>query len=390
MGSDLQQAIVYIKSGNRTAGQELLVRVIRSDPQNEMAWLWMTVTLDDPQQKKHCLQTVLQINPDNQMARRGLAQLEPSSGELPAAEGIVPHHLQPKQAMRPTAAQASSGQQPVSPGEQSAAALTPGRGTGSLNLFSVVLLLLLGVAVVSGLCIAAAFLIPDIGGKDLLTTLLSSATTPTAQQPVDEMGAATPGPQHEARELPPIWTPVVAPSPASVAPTLNATTIAPPSNDSSETPVDFVSALSKLSDLKSYRSTYHADFSGAQQGQLSSGYDDILITFVREPSVRYHIDFDSSGWRGGNAADMSYIRVGDTAWGKNTAYSNVWVPLTTQDASNFEKFALEQTVPIHYGMLSRAHRDTIPRQVNGVQCDRYTYSEKDIVNKPGEREISRA
>ena len=77
MTNDLQQAIAAIKAGDKEAGQQLLAQVIKAEPKNEAAWLWMASTLDDPQEKKECLQKVLQINPDNETARQALAQLEP-------------------------------------------------------------------------------------------------------------------------------------------------------------------------------------------------------------------------------------------------------------------------------------------------------------------------
>jgi hypothetical protein len=76
MDNQLQEAIKFIKAGDKTQGQQLLAQIIKADPRNETAWLWMTTVLDDPQKKKKCLQNVLQINPDNEMAKKGLAQLE--------------------------------------------------------------------------------------------------------------------------------------------------------------------------------------------------------------------------------------------------------------------------------------------------------------------------
>ena len=63
VSNDLQQAIAAIKSGDKATGQQLLAQVVNADPQNEAAWLWLASTLDDPQEKKECLQKVLQINP---------------------------------------------------------------------------------------------------------------------------------------------------------------------------------------------------------------------------------------------------------------------------------------------------------------------------------------
>ena len=93
MNDKLQQAITAIKSGDKVTGQQLLAQVIKAEPKNETAWLWMTTLTDDPEKKRYCLKTVLQINPNNEMAKKGLATLEPSqslkSVDVPEAENIV-------------------------------------------------------------------------------------------------------------------------------------------------------------------------------------------------------------------------------------------------------------------------------------------------------------
>ena len=71
----LQQAIAAIKVGDKAAGRRLLAKVIRNDPRNEAAWLWMSAVTDSDEQRRACLERVLAINPDNQNARQGLARL---------------------------------------------------------------------------------------------------------------------------------------------------------------------------------------------------------------------------------------------------------------------------------------------------------------------------
>jgi hypothetical protein len=76
----LRRAIAAIKAGDKAAGRRLLAEVIRSDPRNEAAWLWMSAVLDSDEQRRTCLERVLAINPDNPTARRGLARLGSSLG----------------------------------------------------------------------------------------------------------------------------------------------------------------------------------------------------------------------------------------------------------------------------------------------------------------------
>ncbi len=79
MSDTLQRAIAAIKAGDKTSGQRLLVEVIRNDPRNEAAWLWMSAVLDSDEQRRTCLERVLAINPGNPTARRGLASLGPAA-----------------------------------------------------------------------------------------------------------------------------------------------------------------------------------------------------------------------------------------------------------------------------------------------------------------------
>ena len=39
----LQQAIALINSGDKKGGQNLLVDIVNSDPNNETAWLWLAL-----------------------------------------------------------------------------------------------------------------------------------------------------------------------------------------------------------------------------------------------------------------------------------------------------------------------------------------------------------
>ena len=71
----LRRAIAAVKAGDKVAGRRLLAEVIRDDPRNETAWLWMSAALDSDQQRRTCLERVLAINPGNATAQQGLARL---------------------------------------------------------------------------------------------------------------------------------------------------------------------------------------------------------------------------------------------------------------------------------------------------------------------------
>ena len=81
IAASLKEAVRLIKTGDKPGGRRLLKEVLKADPQNESAWLWMASSLDDDQQRVYCLEQVLKINPDHEMARRGLAHLRSQTQE---------------------------------------------------------------------------------------------------------------------------------------------------------------------------------------------------------------------------------------------------------------------------------------------------------------------
>jgi hypothetical protein len=75
MAVSLDLAITAIKSGRREEGRQLLNLLIQQNPNDEMAWLWMSGVVETSEQRARCLIHVLAINPQNQFARKGLAML---------------------------------------------------------------------------------------------------------------------------------------------------------------------------------------------------------------------------------------------------------------------------------------------------------------------------
>jgi hypothetical protein len=75
MATSLELAITAIRSNRKEEGRQLLNLLIQENPNNEMAWLWMSSVVNTDEQRARCLYHVLAINPDNQIARRGLQLL---------------------------------------------------------------------------------------------------------------------------------------------------------------------------------------------------------------------------------------------------------------------------------------------------------------------------
>jgi peptide/nickel transport system permease protein len=89
MASDsyLDQGVAAVKAGDRGSARRFLCQALQADPGNEIAFLWLSAALGTPQARAFCLQRVLEINPANQVARRGLEALHQP---LPAPGSEVP------------------------------------------------------------------------------------------------------------------------------------------------------------------------------------------------------------------------------------------------------------------------------------------------------------
>lgn len=64
------------RAGDRLAAYRLFVQIVEREPEHEEAWLWRAGTAADPDEAVRCLQRVLEINPDNLRARRGLEDVQ--------------------------------------------------------------------------------------------------------------------------------------------------------------------------------------------------------------------------------------------------------------------------------------------------------------------------
>ncbi|MGC9393742.1 MAG: tetratricopeptide repeat protein [Anaerolineae bacterium] len=98
----LHNAIESAKLGFYDDARGLLLQIIRQEPNNALAWLWLAQTLDDPKRQADCLSQALRIEPDNPDAlaavealRAGMPLPEPGGGvvEEPEPEFIEPDEM---------------------------------------------------------------------------------------------------------------------------------------------------------------------------------------------------------------------------------------------------------------------------------------------------------
>jgi hypothetical protein len=72
----LDEAIQAIQVGDRALGKRLLAQTLAADPRNVRAWVWMSEVADTEERRRECLQRVVTLEPQNQVARARLAQLD--------------------------------------------------------------------------------------------------------------------------------------------------------------------------------------------------------------------------------------------------------------------------------------------------------------------------
>jgi hypothetical protein len=73
--SELEKARQLFGQGNRDEARKILINAIRNDPRNPDIWFGLSFCVDDPQQKKDCLEKVLRISPNHPKAKGLLEQL---------------------------------------------------------------------------------------------------------------------------------------------------------------------------------------------------------------------------------------------------------------------------------------------------------------------------
>jgi tetratricopeptide (TPR) repeat protein len=79
----LANGIAAVKAGKADEAQDWLVQLLQIDRYNEQGWLWLSGAADNDQDRLDCLQEVLKVNPDNQMAQKGVTALRSKMARPP-------------------------------------------------------------------------------------------------------------------------------------------------------------------------------------------------------------------------------------------------------------------------------------------------------------------
>ncbi|HEX7620823.1 MAG TPA: tetratricopeptide repeat protein [Anaerolineales bacterium] len=85
----LREAIDALRLSDRARARDLLTRLLKTDQKNPKYWLWLSAAVDAQKERIYCLQMVLQADPQNAAAKRGLILM----GALPPDDSIPPFPL---------------------------------------------------------------------------------------------------------------------------------------------------------------------------------------------------------------------------------------------------------------------------------------------------------
>ena len=80
--AEIRTAVQMLKHGDRATARKKLTQVLKENPQSEMAWLWMSAVVTEPEKRQQCLERTLKINPYNEKARRALERLNEKDSEV--------------------------------------------------------------------------------------------------------------------------------------------------------------------------------------------------------------------------------------------------------------------------------------------------------------------
>ncbi len=88
------EGIAALKAGDKSKAFAALTQAIYLQPQNESAWIWLSGVCARDAERKFCMERVLEINPNSEVAQLGLSILSPA---------IPPESPLPKRRREPSA-----------------------------------------------------------------------------------------------------------------------------------------------------------------------------------------------------------------------------------------------------------------------------------------------
>ena len=78
------------RAGRNAEAHDLFRQAVEIDPYHEQVWLWLASVVETEEDRRVCFENVLELNPDNPVARRQLHLLDNDSSSEAAAFTRVP------------------------------------------------------------------------------------------------------------------------------------------------------------------------------------------------------------------------------------------------------------------------------------------------------------
>ncbi|HEX2912639.1 MAG TPA: tetratricopeptide repeat protein [Chloroflexia bacterium] len=72
----MQDGIRHVREGRNAEAYQIFKQVVANDPDNEFAWIWISVTSDSREEKRAALERALQINPNSPHAKEALRAMD--------------------------------------------------------------------------------------------------------------------------------------------------------------------------------------------------------------------------------------------------------------------------------------------------------------------------
>jgi hypothetical protein len=86
----LNDAIALARAGNKQDARQVLIEVIRAEPTNEAAWLWLADTYTTEDERARILEQCIRTIPTSQMARKALSMLKSRDKTAPRPDQVSP------------------------------------------------------------------------------------------------------------------------------------------------------------------------------------------------------------------------------------------------------------------------------------------------------------
>lgn len=120
----LREGMTAVRAGEHEQGRDLLLQALEINDRSEQAWLWLSGAMTKREDRIVCLENVLAINPNNELAQKGLQRL---GAGVPAAS--------PPASPAPSAAEVDGAWRSplVSPPEEPAATPAPRSKVASVS-----------------------------------------------------------------------------------------------------------------------------------------------------------------------------------------------------------------------------------------------------------------